>query len=346
MSYKLNEQEMNKICSRWNEDHLIFAPVRKKSFGRFSDTDEIIYDFVDNIDQVVFDQKSDYSFKEAFLPLSETLFFFTEDQVKEADSRKQKAIVFLRSCDFHAIKRLDEIYLKNGFEDFFYKRLREGTKFIIMGCANTFDNCFCTHMDTNISIGYDGGMEKIGGDYYFENNLDEWQPLLDEAHWESVDFVTSHVESSDVELRIPETVSTSVFDSEIWDEYDYRCINCGRCNFACPTCTCFTMQDVFYTDNDKVGERRRVGASCMVDGFTDVAGGASYRKKNGQRMRFRTLHKFYDFKKRFGYHMCVGCGRCDDICPQYIAITHAINKVSDYMEGKTEDAKGGIDDAK
>ena len=92
------------------------------------------------------------------------------------------------------------------------------------------------------------------------------------------------------------------------------------------------MQDIFYTDNGKVGERRRVAASCMVDGYTDVAGGGSYRKKNGERMRFKVLHKVYDFKKRFGYHMCVGCGRCDDICPEYISFSHCINKLGSAVK--------------
>ena len=44
------------------------------------------------------------------------------------------------------------------------------------------------------------------------------------------------------------------------------------CNFVCPTCTCFTMQDIFYKDNPKAGERRRVWASCQVDGYSDIAG--------------------------------------------------------------------------
>lgn len=92
------------------------------------------------------------------------------------------------------------------------------------------------------------------------------------------------------------------------------------------------MQDVFYTDNGKVGERRRVMASCMVDGFTGVAGGGEYRKKNGQRMRFKVLHKVYDYKKRNGYHMCVGCGRCDDACPEYISFSNTINKLEAAME--------------
>ena len=92
------------------------------------------------------------------------------------------------------------------------------------------------------------------------------------------------------------------------------------------------MQDIFYTDNGKVGERRRVQASCMVDGFTDVAGGGSYRQKKGQRMRFKVLHKALDFKKRNGYQMCVGCGRCDDVCPEYISFSHCLNRLEEGMK--------------
>jgi anaerobic sulfite reductase subunit A len=87
------------------------------------------------------------------------------------------------------------------------------------------------------------------------------------------------------------------------------------------------MQDAYYTDNGKVGERRRVGASCMIDGYSTVAGGGEYRKKHGERMRFKTLHKISDFRKRYGYDMCVGCGRCDDVCPEYISFSNIINKV-------------------
>ena len=99
-------------------------------------------------------------------------------------------------------------------------------------------------------------------------------------------------------VHIPENLTAKAAKSSVWKEYDSRCINCGRCNFSCPTCTCFTMQDLFYTDNGKVGERRRVWASCMVDGYTDVAGGGSYRKTNGERMRFKVMHKALDFKQR------------------------------------------------
>ena len=125
--------------------------------------------------------------------------------------------------------------------------------------------------------------------------------------------------------------SLEVMKSTMWNEYNERCIACGRCNFVCPTCTCFTMQDITYKDNKNAGERRRVWASCHVDGYTDMAGGHSFRKEKGQKMRFKTLHKVYDYKKKWGYHMCVGCGRCDDICPEYISFSTIVNKLEGAM---------------
>lgn len=32
--------------------------------------------------------------------------------------------------------------------------------------------------------------------------------------------------------------------------------------------------------------------------------------------------------------MCVGCGRCDDMCPQYISISEAYEKVARAMREK------------
>ena len=133
-------------------------------------------------------------------------------------------------------------------------------------------------------------------------------------------------------VTLPKKLSNESFTKEIWEEYGARCIGCGRCNFVCPTCTCFTMQDIFYRDNPKAGERRRVWASCQVDGYTDIAGGISFRKKQGDRFRFKVMHKIYDYEKRFGYPMCVGCGRCDNICPEYISYSNCVNRLAKEEE--------------
>lgn len=337
MGYLFTQDGINAVLERWADDYLIYAPVRMAGGGAFSDTDSIRYGQVRRVEEIVFDQKSNYSSKEILLPLSQTLFFFTEDEVKEAEASPKGAIILLRSCDLHGVKRLDEIYLKNGFEDFFYQRLRSNVKFVLLGCQKAFDNCFCVDMQTNTIDSYDASLEQSGDGYVMDNRCAGWEPLLAEHSLKQLDVRPSHVTENRVRVEIPDGLSIEVAKSKIWDEYDGRCINCGRCNFVCPTCTCFTMQDIFYTDNGKVGERRRVAASCMVDGYTDVAGGGSYRKKNGERMRFRVLHKVYDFKERFGCHMCVGCGRCDDICPEYISFSHCVNKLG----GALKEVKNG-----
>lgn len=334
MGFQIRKEEFESMIQAWEKEYVIYAPKLFQGGGSFSDTDCVRYDIIHSMDEIVFDRKSQYSFKEVLVPISQTLFYFTEDTVKETEAPKKGAIVFLRSCDLHAVKRLDEIYLQNGKEDYYYKRLREYIKFVLIGCTSSFETCFCVDMGTNQSANYDLSINKREDTYFWDCKNTEWNHVILELcnQNQEIDVVPDYVTENKIRVNIPENLNQQVACSNMWDEYDSRCINCGRCNFVCPTCTCFTMQDLFYTENGKVGERRRVWASCMVDGFTDVAGGGSYRQKNGQRMRFKVLHKVLDYKQRNGYHMCVGCGRCDDICPEYISFSNCINKLEDTMK--------------
>lgn len=339
MGFNLSKQSMNHVIEQWKKEYIIYAPKRVINGGAFSDTDIIRYGEISSIEDVIYDKKSDYSFKEILLPISETLFYFTEDSVKEADGPKKGAIVFLRSCDLHAVKRLDEIYLQNGSKDYYYNRIREKLKFVLIGCENNFEDCFCVDMGTNESNNYDAYIQVQGDEVLIDNKNESWNKLFENNKEKEMEVSPAYVLENDVSVNIPENITMDIAKSSIWEEYNTRCINCGRCNFVCPTCSCFTMQDIFYKDNGKAGERRRVWASCMVDSYTDVAGGGSYRKKSGERMRFKVMHKVYDFKKRFGYHMCVGCGRCDHVCPEYISFSGCINKLEAGMKEVMADGK-------
>lgn len=332
MGYILEPNAMDEILRSWRESYDIYAPAVIKNGGRFADTDAIRYKKINHFDEIVFDRKSDYSCKEVLVPITQTLFFFTEDTVKEADFSKKGAIIFLRSCDLHAMERFDEIYIRNGFSDYYYKTVRDKVKFVLMGCESAFPSCFCVDMGTNQNEDYDCAVTAKDGKVLIDNKNADWETLFAENSAEQENITPESVSDTDTKVCIPENLPLGVMKSSMWDEYDLRCANCGRCNFVCPTCTCFTMQDIFYTDNGKAGERRRVWASCMVDGFTDMAGNISCRKNNGQRLRYRVLHKISDYKKRTGKHMCVGCGRCDDICPEYISFSHCVNKLGDAVK--------------
>lgn len=336
MGYQLNAENFNQVLAYIGQDYLIYAPKEFSSGGRFSDTSCIRYGEIKNVEEIEFHKKSEYSFKEVLTPVSQTLFFFTENSVTEAEGSKKGAVVFLRSCDLHGLKRLDDMYLGNGPEDYYYKRIREKMKFVIIGCGESYENCFCVDMGTNRSDQYDLAMNVRDGSYEIDCKWEEMDRVLEKYAKSTPQVAVDYVTENPVHVTIPENLDHRIIESDMWREYDGRCVNCGRCNFVCPTCTCFSMQDLFYSENGDAGERRRVWASCMVDGYTDVAGGGSYRQKNGGRMRFKVLHKVWDYKKREGYHMCIGCGRCDDVCPEYISFSNCINKLETAMKEVTE----------
>lgn len=332
MGYQISRTTADTIFCQLQQHYDIYAPKLFEGEGCFSDTDVIRYGKVDSLDEIVWDRRSDYSFKEALLPVNEVLFYFTEKETTVPACPEKKLLIFLRSCDLHALKRLDTIYLNNGPQDFYYDRLRQKAAFVLMGCSETCDNGFCVSMETNRTDAYDLYLKLSEESVWIDCKSETLLPYFTQADTVSCavtpDFVTANKE----EVRLPRHLSTETFSNPIWESYGNRCIGCGRCNFVCPTCTCFTMQDISYRENADVGERRRVWASCQVDGYTDIAGGNSFRQKQSDRMRFKVMHKIYDFEKRFGFPMCVGCGRCDTVCPEYISYSNIIQQLAKEEE--------------
>ena len=334
MKIKIDRCSFNQGLEKLKSEYKILAPVTRPYKGTYSDTDLTKYEEIERIEDIEFNKKSNYSAKETILPINQVLFYFTEDEFKTSNVDNKKLLVFLRACDLNGIKRIDQIYLDNGMEkDFFYERLREKVKFVLIGCSESYRNCFCVSMKSNKADDYSLGLN-IREDAVYLDIKDEDLNIFE---GEECEFEVDYVKSNNISVEVPRNINpVELSKHEMWNEYDARCIACGRCNFVCPTCTCFTMQDIFYKENERVGERRRVWASCQVDGYTDMAGGHSFRKKQGERMRFKVMHKIHDFNKRFGYQMCVGCGRCDDACPQYISFSECIDKVNDIVSVKEE----------
>ena len=309
MKIKLSKENFNEKLKTLSNEYKILAPVSLEYMGTFSDTDVVRYKEVSSLDEMELNRKSNFSAKEIVFPITQILFYFTENEFKESDIDDKKLLIFLRACDINAMKRLDEIYLKNGIdEDYYYKKLREKVKFVLVGCRESFRNCFCVSMDSNKTDNYSMGIKIDDNEVFLEIKDKDLKIFNGEKCEFEIDFVKENLFNIEVP-QIDKINSKEISKHEMWQEYNSRCIACGRCNFVCPTCSCFTMQDVFYKENEKVGERRRIWAGCQVDGFTSMAGGHEFRKTKGERMRFKTMHKIYDFNKRFGYNMCVGCGR-------------------------------------
>ncbi|WP_069998118.1 anaerobic sulfite reductase subunit AsrA [Cellulosilyticum sp. I15G10I2] len=338
MGYRLTTTEFDKYLTKLSEQFEIYGPIKQKGKGMFSDTDMTGYGKVSRTNEMVLEEKSYYSPKEIFYPIRETLFYFLSDQIKEPVINKKPIIMFLRPCDIHGIERLDKIFLENGIEkDYYYLRRRELLKFIMIECTEGFDTCFCVTMGASKTDRYEAAIRREGSEVLI--HIKDTALLIDNLKSKKDElFEPEFIEKNKVKVTLPDVslVTQETFNHEIWTEYTSRCIACGRCNTSCITCSCFTMQDVKTSDDGTLGERRRVWAGCHVDGYTDMAGGHSFRNKNGEKMRFKTMHKVNDFYKRFGMHMCVGCGRCDDVCPEYISFSKCINKLNQIvMEGQS-----------
>lgn len=343
MGYNLSFQEVNTLFEDLKKEYKIYAPKRFKKQGRYSDTDIIKYDEVSTVEEIEFKEKSHYPVKEVITPITQTLYYFTEDEFRESSiGHNKKILIFARPCDINAQRRQDMIYLHNGnFEDTFYKRIRERVKFICIECVDGFDTCFCVSMNSNKTDDYSLAVRFNEYSLLFDVKDKEFSKFFNDKTEE--EFELKFIEENEAKVTIPEINDKEVLiklkNHPMWNEYNKRCLGCGSCTIACSTCSCYTTRDIVYDSLGKIGERRRVQASCHIDGFDEMAGGHNFRTTKADKMRYKVLHKIHDYKAQFGdEHMCVGCGRCTDRCPEHISITATINKVNnavnEIMEGK------------
>lgn len=333
----VSTERMDEIIQELKKEYKIYAPKNLGKRGAKNE-DLIRYAEIDSIKEIVYDTQSDYSPKEIYYPVSQTMFYFQDGKCEESSINDSKGtIIFARPCDIHAMKRLDTIFLSNGGNaDIYYKRLRDKVKIVMIECLEGWENCFCVSMGTNKTDDYnlavrfeengllvevkDPGMGK-----YFENE-------------EKKNFTPEYIQANSKKVKLPKIENReqlkAASELNMWKDYDDFCIGCGGCNTVCGSCSCFDTVDVIYNETSRDGERRRVWSSCMLDTYTMTAGGNRCRKTQGSNMRFKVLHKVYDYNLRFGgeEHMCTGCGRCDTHCPKNISYSNAVNRLSGALE--------------
>ena len=344
MSYRINFERMDLLIKEMQSKYRFFAPVSTGVYGWNSEIDTIRYAEISSVSDIVHDIKSDFSPKEVLYPIIQRMSYFYENTYRESDPDEKDMILFARPCDINGIRRLDTILLKNGeLEDIYYKRVRDKVKIIMLECLEGWDDCFCVSMNSNIAEDYDAAI-KIKTDHVLlsikDNDLDKY--FHDE---EQCDFVPGFIGKNSIQISVPIINSENlmrVFGMGLWDSSAENCLSCGKCTAVCISCSCYDTKSIVRDESNHIGERQKVWSSCMDKSFTLMASGHSVRKNAGERLRFRTLHKIYDYKSRFGQeHMCVGCGRCISICPEDISMTDIMNSINDALEesaGNQEEA--------
>lgn len=89
MGYRVDYDKMNDILAVWSETYHVYAPAwdqRKK---------KVRYREIKTVDQIVLDRQADFSPKEAYYPVSQTMFYFTDTEVTESELADDKGIIVI-----------------------------------------------------------------------------------------------------------------------------------------------------------------------------------------------------------------------------------------------------------
>jgi ferredoxin len=275
--------------------------------------------------------KSKLSPKSHLFPPTEALFGFRfeQDEVEledvELDTRR-KVLFAVRPCDVAGMIALSKVFLEEPYDPYFGARF-ERAVFIALACESVTPSCFCT------AVGYspfwDEGVDVLICDvddaYLLRVMTDKGEECVSLAQELFSDADESHIaiaerKRMEVESKLPqrgELVGVAEkliasFESEFWEKLCRKCASCGACTYVCPSCSCFDVTDEW---NPFGGCRYRSWDGCCFAMFTMHASGHNPRPTQAHRYRQRLLHKLAYFPLRYGMNMCVGCGRCIDVCP-------------------------------
>lgn len=280
------------------------------------------------------------SAKRFLFPPREDLMTATRDDGElhlHAAPREVRRLAFigLRSCDLHAIAVQDRVFLEGPAPDARYATRRREAFFVGVNCAIPGSTCFCSSMDTGprCTLGFDIALTELGHGFVAEVGTERGEQILDalgaRAATDAEDAEVERVRSVAVETMGRQFDTSDIGgllsgnrDHPRWADVAERCLACGNCTSACPTCFCHDVVDT----SDITGTtatRTREWASCFSVEFSHTAGGDV---RTGREARYRQwlTHKFSSWIDQFGTSGCVGCGRCITWCPVGIDVTEEI----------------------
>jgi ferredoxin len=253
------------------------------------------------------------------------------------------AFVGLRSCDLHAIAVQDRVFIDL---DPAYRRRRERSVFIGVNCEVPGGTCFCVSMDTGprCTVGFDLALTELDDGFLVEEGTPRGAELLAvvetrEATAPEVDEVERVAERA--RAAMGRELDTSDLPDLLyrnrshprWKDVAERCLACGNCTNACPTCFCHDVVDGVSLSGDEA-TRTREWATCFSAEYSWAAGEV-VRPTHVGRYRQWLTHKFASWIDQFGTSGCVGCGRCITWCPVGIDVTEEIAAIR-FRDGELE----------
>jgi ferredoxin len=245
----------------------------------------------------------------------------------------------VRPCDLRAIQIQDQVLGRGAHAGSPYAKRRAGVFIIAVNCTEPGATCFCASMGTGPQAGpgYDLSLTELVGDGAHTFLVEVGSPagarmLAGVPTAAADDATTGHARSAvaDAAGMMTRSMPADVLhdlmarsDSAArWDDVASRCLSCGNCTMACPTCFCTTVEDVSDLSGDHA-ERWQAWDSCFDLDFSYIHGGP-VRSSPRSRYRQWLTHKLGTWHDQFGSSGCVGCGRCIVWCPVGIDLTEEV----------------------
>jgi ferredoxin len=283
-------------------------------------------------------------------PCSAKAFFFAEREAVfrcEGDrfvaclpEVADQVLFGLHACDLTAVHYQDQFFAADPH----YRARRSATLLVGIDCRHSCAQGFCTQVDS--------------GPQVREGMADLVLLPLDDGNWwllsyspagaaalAGLDLAPASADWRGERAANQQRVAAEQGDSDwlqagvrainagqvsptTWDSLGLRCLVCSGCTMVCPTCSCFAPMERQLQGG--VVQHERVWDSCLYEGFQKEASGHNPSAAPGQRVQRFWQHKFGEgFRREFGRYGCVGCGRCDRVCPGGIgahAVMHRVGK--------------------
>jgi len=254
------------------------------------------------------------------------------------DGPPRYAFLGVRPCDLRAIAIQDRVLDRDPGSR--YAARRAGAFIIAVNCTEPGETCFCASMGTGPGVrdpGHDLALTELvddGGHRFLvevgsQQGLDIlWQIRSKRADDATVQQARSAVEAAagrmgrQMQADGLRGLTADSHQAARWDDVAARCLSCGNCTMACPTCFCTTIEDTTDLTGDHA-ERWQHWDSCFDLDFSYLAGG-SVRSTPKSRYRQWLTHKLGTWHDQFGESGCVGCGRCIVWCPTGIDLTEEV----------------------
>ncbi|MEX6503696.1 4Fe-4S dicluster domain-containing protein [Pseudomonas zhanjiangensis] len=282
-----------------------------------------------------------FSAKSFFFAERELLFRFDGGHFYSALPDVAAQVLFgLHACDLVAVAYQDQFFAGDPH----YQARRQATLLVGLDCLHSCAGGFCSTLDSGPAV-RPGSADLIllpreaeeadwlllvaseaGRDALVGLSLDpasaDWQA---EREANSARVAREQGEQRDVVEGIA-ALNAGRIDAATWEELGLRCLACSGCTSVCPTCSCFAPRE--QADEHGGVQRERVWDSCLYESFQREASGHNPSATAGLRVQRFWAHKFGDdFKASFNRYGCVGCGRCDRVCPGGIGVHGVMHRV-------------------